>query len=72
MLHQNGWENDAMKHNVVLANEVNQSGVICLPPLFPILAKQLLGGGDVTQGRVKPDIQHLALSTFNRHRHAPV
>ena len=47
-LHHYG-EDDAMEHDVVFTNEVNQTGILILPPLFPvapllrILFAELLG-----------------------------
>ena len=72
VLHQNSRENQAVEDNVVLADEVHQAGVLILPPFFPIGPKELLGGRDITDGRVKPHVQHLAVGAFHGNGNAPV
>ena len=69
---QHGRKDDAMEHDVVLADEMHQFRVLGLPPFLPGLRKQFLGVGDVTDRRVEPYIEHLALGAFDRYRDAPV
>ena len=66
-----------MEHNVVLADEVYQSGFGVFPPCFPTAqfgtgVTQFLGVTDVADGRVEPYVQHLSLSAFHRHGDTPV
>ena len=72
VLHQNGRKNHAVKDDVVLADKVNEAGRGVLPPGLPVVALELLGGGDVAQGRVKPHVEHLAVGAFDRNRYAPI
>ena len=65
-------EDYAVEDNIILAYEVHKPGIRALPPLLPALREQLLCIGDVANRRIKPDIEHLALCTLYRHRHAPV
>ena len=49
-------EHDAVEHDVVLANEVNQAGRLVLPPCFPCVGQQFLGVADVADRCIKPHI----------------
>ena len=76
-LHHSG-ENEAVEHDIVLADEVNEASVFVLPPLLPVapllgigIAK-LLGVADVADRRVKPHIEHLAIGTLNGYWNTPV
>ena len=73
-LQQDG-EDDAMEHDVVLADEMQQACTIGLPPLLPINALvrgPLLGGRDVADGCIQPYVQHLAFRPGQGHRNTPV
>ena len=76
-LHHRG-EDDAVEHDVVLADEVDEARVLLLPPLLPrapavgLGIAQFLGVADVADGRVKPHVEHLALGTLDGHGDAPV
>ena len=76
-LHHRG-EDDAVEHDVVLADEMNQARILLLPPLLPsaptigLGIAQLLGIADIADRSVKPYIEHLALGTLNRHGDTPV
>ncbi len=64
-----------MEDDVVLADEVEQTSVVRLPPLFPLgtlVLRPLLGRTDVTDRRIEPYIKHLAIGTGQWHRHSPV
>ena len=71
-------EDDAVEDDIVLADEMDHAGVVVLPPLLPcaILLRvgiaKLLGVGDIADRSIEPHIEHLAFSTFDRHRYAPV
>ena len=74
---QHGGEHNAVEHNVVLADEVNQASAVVLPPSFPVAifgvsVAQFLSVADVADRSVEPHIKHLALCTFHRHRNTPV
>jgi hypothetical protein len=47
---QHGREHDAVEHDVVLADEVDQAGLRVLPPLLPALREEFLGVGDIADG----------------------
>ena len=71
-------EDDAVEHDVVLADEVYQTGVLILPPLLPfapflgLAVAQFLRVADVADGGIEPYIQHLAVSALNRYGNTPV
>ena len=61
-----------MKYDVVFADKVDQAGRRVLPPGFPVGALELLGGGDVPEGCVKPNIEHFALGSLDRNGYSPI
>ena len=67
-----------MEHDVVLADEMDKACVLILPPLLPsapflrLLLAELLRVTDVADGCVKPNVEHLTLSSFNGYRDSPV
>ena len=61
-----------MEDDVVLADEVHQTGVGRLPPFLPAVREKLLRIGNVADRRVEPDVEHLALGALDGHGHAPV
>ena len=65
-------EDDAVEHDIILADEMNETSVPALPPLLPRLRQKFLSVGNIPDRSVKPDIEHLALGTLHRDRHAPV
>ena len=69
---EHGGEHDAVEHDVVLADEVDEARIVGLPPLFPRVGEEFFGVGNVADGRVKPNVEHLALSAFYRHGNAPI
>ena len=75
---EHGWEDDAVEHDVVLADKVNQARVLLLPPLLPgapalgVAVAEFFGVGDIADGRVEPYVEHLALGPFHGHGNAPV
>ncbi|EMR01121.1 hypothetical protein ADICEAN_03760 [Cesiribacter andamanensis AMV16] len=72
---EHGRENDAVKHNIVLANKVQQAGIGALPvglPIAPFPLGPLLGSGDVANGSIKPHIEHLAAGFGQGYGHTPV
>jgi len=69
---EHGRKDDAMEDDVVLADEVHQAGILVFPPGLPAVGQQFSCIGDVTDGCIKPHVQHLAFSAFNRYGYAPV
>ena len=61
-----------MEHDIVLPDEVYQTGFGIFPPRLPRIGQQLLRIADIADGRIEPHIKHLALGTFHRHGNAPV
>ena len=61
-----------MEDDVVLSDEMNELGVLALPPLFPCLRKKFLGVGYISDRSVEPHIKHLALGSFHRDWHSPI
>ena len=45
---------------------------LVFPPFLPVVALELLGEGDVADGGVEPDVEHLAVGTLDGHLDAPV
>ena len=70
--HEHSGENEAVEHDVVLANEVDDAGVLVLPVLFPVIGQQFLGVADVADGGIKPHIEHFTLDPLDGHGDAPV
>ena len=62
---------DAMENDVVLSDEVYQFRVILAPVIRPI-RRQFLGGADVADRRVEPDVQHLPFCVRQGNLHAPL
>ena len=81
--HDRHREANGMERHIVLAHEFpigDGLGRIAVPPVFPgialfVLVGPFLGGSDIFDGRVEPDVEHLALelaiADVVRHRHAP-
>ena len=74
---EHGWEDDAMEHDVVLTDEVDETAFRVLPPLLPcaqfrVRITKFLRIRDVTDRRIEPHIKHFALGTFHWHRNTPV
>ena len=65
-------KNDRMKRDVVLADELEQLHLVpVLPPRFPLVGV-IRGDRDVSDRRIEPDVDHLLLEAFDRHRDAPL
>ena len=69
---EHGGEDDAVEDDVVLADEVDEFAVGALPPFLPVVAEEFAGEGDVADGCVEPDVEHLAVGAFDRHADTPV
>ena len=69
---EHGREHDAVEDDVVLADEVDEAGVLVLPPGLPAVGEKFLRVGDVADRSVEPDVEHLAVGAFDGHRDAPV
>ena len=71
-------EDDAVEHDIILADEVDEARVLLLPPLLPgapalgLGLAQLLGVADVADGGVKPHVEHLALGALDRNGDTPI
>ena len=71
-------EDDAVEHNVVLADKVNQARIVALPPLLPsapalgVALAEFFGVRYVADGRVEPNVKHFALRSLNWHRNTPL
>ena len=67
-----------MEHDIVLTDEVYQTGILVLPPLFPVAPllrltlAELLRIRHIADGRIEPNVQHLTVSSFYRYGNAPV
>ena len=61
-----------MEHDVVLADKVHEARVGAFPPQFPVVGPEILGVGDVADGRVKPHVEHFPLCPFHGHGDTPV
>ena len=75
VLFEQDGEDDAVKDDVVLADEVDEVGLRVLPPVPPILVvlfAPLHGGRDVPNGGVKPNVQDLPVRAIHRHGDPPV
>ena len=66
------WEYDAVENDIVLTDEVKEARIFLLPPLFPVVGEQLFRIRNITNGSVKPNIEHLALSSLNGNRDTPI
>ena len=65
-----------MEDDVVLPDEVDEVGPLVLPVAPPRVGRALalgplLRGGDVADGRVEPDVEHLPLGALDGDGHAP-
>ena len=72
---QEDREDDAVENDVVLPDKMQEARVVGLPPFLPfgvVILRPLLGGADVADGRIKPDVQRFAFRTGQRHWHAPI
>lgn len=66
------WENHGVEGNIVFAHKLIELHVVwVLPPLFPIGGVSRSDAG-VADGRVKPDVEHLALETREGHGRTPL
>ena len=77
MSFQHCREHDAMEHDIVFADEMDKSGLGVFPPSLPraqfrMGVAQFLSIGDVTDGSIEPNIEHLSLCSLNRNRNTPV
>ena len=64
-------EDDAMKNDVVLADKMHHLRVVRLPIALPI-GRKFFCSRYITDRRIKPYIEHLALSTLDRHGNPPI
>ena len=61
-----------MEDDVVLADEMDETGVLALPPFLPTLRQKFLSVRNISYRSVEPDIKDLAFSSFDRHGNSPV
>ena len=57
-------EDDAVKDDIVLTDEVDHAGLGIFPPGLPTIGEELFGIGDIADRGVKPYVEHLALSAL--------
>ena len=74
---EHGGEDDAVEHDVVLADEVHEACLGVLPPFLPraqfgMGVAKLLCVRDVTDGGIEPHVEHLALGALYGYRYAPL
>ena len=78
MRFQHRREDDAVEHDVVLADKMYEPCLRVLPPFLPaapclrLQLTEFLRVGNIADGGVKPNVQYFSLSTFNRNRDSPV
>ena len=58
---QHRRENDAVKYNIILADKMHQLGIFLTPVISPFIGK-FFCCTDITDWRIKPNIQHFTLS----------
>ena len=72
------WEDEAVENNIVFTDKMYQTGFVVLPPFLPgsptlrIALAELLRVGNITDRRIKPNIEHLAFSSFYRNGNTPI
>ena len=75
---EHGGEDDAVEHDIVLADEVHETCLGIFPPLLPrspalgIGVAEFLGVADIANGGVEPHIEHLSLGALYGHGDSPV
>jgi hypothetical protein len=75
---EHGREDDTMEYDVVLADEVDETGRRVFPPSLPraellwFSIAELFGVGDITDRRIEPHVEHFAFCTLHRHRDTPI
>src|SRR5688572_25565870 len=75
MRFQNSWENDAMENDIILCNKMYQLAVVIFPVFFPIkscLLSKLFCSGNVSDGRIEPNIKYLSICIWQWHFYAPI
>ena len=71
-------KDDAMEHDIVFSDEVNESGFRVFPPLFPAsealrgTVAQLFCVADVANRCIEPHIKHFTFSSLDRYGNAPI
>ena len=64
-----------MKNDIVFTNKMNQLGIFIIPirfPVFIIIDSPLFCSADITDGCIKPYIQHFSFRIFQRHFYTPI
>ena len=75
MQFQHHWKNNAMKNDVVFSYKMNQLRIIIIPiwfPIFVVVDGPLLGGGNISNRCIKPNIEHFTMGIFQWHLNSPV
>lgn len=68
---QRRWENDCVERDIILTHELVKLNVLLvLPPLFPLVSVASCDG-DVTNWRVKPNVENLVLKFLNWDSSSP-
>jgi len=64
-----------MENNIVFPDEVNQFCVLLFPvrlPIFTFTQSPFFGRRNIANWRIKPYVQFLSRSAFNRNINAPI
>ena len=64
-------KDDAVEHDVVLADEVHHLRILRLPVLLPV-GREVLRGGDIADRGVEPDVEHLSFGSLHGYGNTPV
>ena len=77
MRSQHGWEDYAVKDDIILTDKMNETGLRILPPCLPTTQLRMsftefLSIGDISYRGIKPHVEHLALRTLHWYGYTPV
>ena len=61
-----------MENDIILTNEVDKASFRVFPPRLPRLGKKLFCIANVTDGGVKPNVQHLTFGSLYRDGDSPI
>ena len=69
---QHGREYDAVEHDIVFSDKMDQTGFGIFPPCLPAVRKKFFRVGDVADRRVEPNVEHFSFCAFHGNRDTPV
>ncbi len=61
-----------MEHDVVFADEMEHACLGVFPPFGIVVTNEVDCVGDISDRRIEPDIEHLAVGSLYGHGYAPV